>query len=96
MQVAGPIDVETDSGGIRMEQTVAAPVRAKADSGGATLRLASNGGYDLDLSSDSGRISVVPEMTVRGTISRQHTKGKVRGGGSLVDIRVDSGNIDVQ
>ena len=38
------IDAQTDSGGIRLGQTRPAPIRARADSGGVTLKLASRGG----------------------------------------------------
>jgi len=95
LNIRGAIDVSTDSGGIHMSQTAPAPVRARADSGGATLRLAPGGGYDVHLHSDSGRVQVA-EMTVHGTISEHRYEGTVRGGGPRVDIDVDSGNIDVE
>ncbi len=95
VEVAGAIDVATDSGGIRLSQTTPAPVRVRVDSGGASLKLAPSGGYDVNVSSDSGRITL-PEMAVRGTISRQRAEGKVRGGGPLVDIQVDSGNVHIE
>jgi hypothetical protein len=93
--IAGAIDVSTDSGGIRLEQTKPATIRATADSGGANVRLAPSAGYDLNVSSDSGRISV-PEMVVRGSFSRHRAEGKIRGGGPLVTISVDSGNVVVE
>ena len=95
INVAGAVDAETDSGGIRIEQTVAAPVLARADSGGANVRLAPTGGYDLNVASSSGRVTL-PEMTLSGTFSRHRAAGKVRGGGPLVDVKVDSGHIVVQ
>jgi hypothetical protein len=90
--IAGSIDAETDSGGIHIHQSSAAPIRAKADSGGVTLRLASNAGYDLSIDSDSGNISV-PEISTHGDISKHHVEGKIRGGGPLVNVRVESGNV---
>lgn len=95
IEIAGAIDVETDSGGVRLSQTTPATVRAQADSGGVSLKLAPGGGYDVNVSSGSGRITL-PEMTVRGTVSRHRAEGKVRGGGPMVDIRVDSGNIHIE
>jgi Putative adhesin len=94
-QVAGSIDAKAESGGIRVGQTRPAPIRARADSGGVTVKLASNGGYDIDAGSGSGHISV-PEMTVRGTCSPHRVEGKVRDGGPLVNVLVDSGNVTVQ
>jgi len=95
IDVAGGIDAEADSGSIRLAQTKPAPIRAKADSGGITVKLAPGAGYDVSAGSDSGRISV-PEMTVQSDFSRHHVDGKVRGGGPLVSIRVDSGSIRIE
>jgi hypothetical protein len=94
MDVAGSIDAETDSGGIRLGQITAAPIRAKADSGGVSVRLAPGAGYDVSVDSSSGHISV-PEMTVSSSFSRHHIEGKVHGGGPLIKIHVDSGTITV-
>ncbi|MGE5568316.1 MAG: DUF4097 family beta strand repeat-containing protein [Rhodospirillales bacterium] len=95
LEVGGAIDVAADSGGIRVSQTTPAPVRVRVDSGGAEVRLAPNGGYNLLVGSDSGRVDV-PELAVRGTISRNRVEGTIRGGGPQVDIRVDSGNVHIE
>ncbi len=95
LEIAGSIDAQTDSGGIRLSQTIAAPVRARADSGGASVTLASAGGYDLRVRTGSGRLRL-PEMTVRGTLSRHSAEGKVRSGGPLVDVQVSSGNVEIR
>jgi len=95
LDIAGPIDAKTDSGGLHLSQTTPAAIRARADSGGATVTLSPAGGYDVRASSSSGRI-VVPEMIVRGAFSKHKVEGKVRAGGPLVDIDVDSGNIDIR
>ena len=92
--VAGPVDIETDSGGIRVEQTKAAIIRARADSGGAQLRLARSEGYDLSLSSESGRVSA-PTLDSGSNVSRHKASGKLRGGGPTVSVEVDSGGIVV-
>jgi putative adhesin len=94
-EVAGTIDAQADSGGIRLGQTTPAPIRARADSGGVTVTLASSGGYDISAESGSGNVSV-PEMTTQGTFTPHHVEGKVRNGGPLVSIRVDSGNVNVE
>jgi hypothetical protein len=95
IDVAGGIDAEADSGSIRLAQTKPAPIHAKADSGGITVRLAPGAGYDVSAGAESGSISV-PEMTVRSEFSRHHVDGKVRGGGPLVNLRVDSGGIRIE
>jgi hypothetical protein len=93
--IAGSIDAQTDSGGIHLSQNSAAPIRAKADSGGVTVRLASNAGYDISVESESGHISV-PEISVHGDISKHHVEGRVRGGGPMVNVHVDSGNVSIE
>jgi hypothetical protein len=95
MGISGPIDIAVDSGGIQVQQNVAAPVRLRADSGGATIKLASNSGYDVRAKCDSCRISV-PKMTVSGNLSPTHVEGKIREGGPLVDVSVDSGNVTIE
>lgn len=95
LDVAGSIEAQTDSGGIQLSQTTAAPVKARADSGGATVRLAPGGGYDIRASCDSGRITV-PEMATKGPIDKHHAEGRIRGGGALVDVSVNSGNIHIE
>jgi hypothetical protein len=95
VDIAGGIDAQADSGSIRLAQTKPAPIHAKADSGGITVRLAPGAGYDVSAASESGSISV-PEMTVRSDFSRHHVDGKVRGGGPPVNVRVDSGGIRIE
>jgi hypothetical protein len=95
LEIDGSVEAQTDSGGIQVSQTTAAPVKARADSGGATVRLAPAGGYDIKASCDSGHITV-PELATKGPIDRHHAEGRVRGGGALVDISVSSGNIHIE
>ncbi|MBV9498175.1 MAG: DUF4097 family beta strand repeat protein [Acidobacteriaceae bacterium] len=93
--VAGALDVQADSGQITIGQTVAAPIRAKAGSGGVRVKLVPGAGYDVSAESDSGTISV-PEMAVNSIFSKHHIEGKIRGGGPSVSIRVDSGGITIE
>ena len=95
LDIAGAVEAKTDSGGIQISQTTPAAITAHADSGGARIKLAPTGGYDINASSSSGRMTF-PEMVVHGNLSPHHTEGKVRGGGPLVDVKVDSGNIHIE
>jgi hypothetical protein len=94
LDVAGSIEAKADSGSIHLSQTKAAPIRAHADSGGITIRLAAGAGYDANLATSSGHLSL-PEITVTGSISPHHLEGKIRGGGPLLDVHVDSGSISI-
>ena len=45
--IAGPVDAQTDSGGVRISQTKPASIRARTDSGGVQVKLVSGAGYDI-------------------------------------------------
>jgi DUF4097 and DUF4098 domain-containing protein YvlB len=93
LEIEGPIDATTDSGNIRLWQTVVKPVCAHADSGCIRVKLASGGGYSVRAHTDNGRFDF-PEMT-RQRLSRHEVEGDIRGGGSVVDLETDSGDIEV-
>jgi hypothetical protein len=104
--IGAEVRAKADSGGINI-RNVRGSLFARADSGGieamgisgpidiATIKLASNSGYDVRAKCDSCRITV-PKMTVRGNISPTHVEGKIREGGPLVDVSVDSGNVTIE
>jgi hypothetical protein len=93
LEVEGTIDATTDSGDIRLWQTAVKPVCAHADSGRIRVKLASGGGYSVRARTDHGRVDL-PEMT-RQRLSRHEFEGDIRGGGSVVDLETDSGDIEV-
>jgi Putative adhesin len=93
LDVAGDVEAATDSGDIRISQLSAAAVHAEADSGSITVKLAGEPGYNMSVRTDHGRITV-PEMEWR-TRSDQEAYGRLRGGGPVVDLETDSGDIDV-
>lgn len=93
LEIAGTIDAKTDSGDIRLSQTIVAPVCAQTDSGRIRVQLADTGGYSIRARTDNGRIDL-PVLT-RQRLSRHEVEGEIRGGGSVVDLETDSGDIDV-
>jgi hypothetical protein len=94
LEVAGALDAEASSGSLRLGQTVAAPIRVRTASGGVTVELARNSGYDLSVATGSGSMTI-PEMTVNSSFSRHHIEGKVRSGGPMVSIRTASGSVRI-
>jgi hypothetical protein len=94
MEVAGRVEAQTDSGGIRISQTQPASIQARADSGGADIALAPTGGYDITARSESGRV-MADNVTPTVKPSRGVLDGRLRGGGPLVDVRVDSGSVTI-
>lgn len=93
LEIEGTIDAKTDSGDIRLSQTVVKPVCAQADSGRIRVHLAAAGGYSVRARTDNGRIEM-PVLT-RQRLSRHELEGDIRGGGSVVDLETDSGDIEV-
>ena len=71
-------------------------IEVETGSGDITLRLPSPGGFDLNLQTASGDISIDPELTVERSIDENHLHGKVRGGGARVQITTGSGDIRVK
>lgn len=92
MEIEGTIDVKTDSGDIRLSQTMAKPICAQSDSGRIRVQLAA-GGYSVRARTDNGRVEL-PALT-RQRLSRHEFAGDVCGGGSVVDLETDSGDIEV-
>ena len=93
LEVGGTIDAKTDSGDIRLSQTIVAPICAQADSGRIRVQLAGSGGYSIRARTDNGRVEL-PVMTSQ-RLSRHQLEGDIRGGGSVVDLETDSGDIEV-
>lgn len=93
LEIAGTIDATTDSGDIQVSQTRVAAICAHADSGRIRVQLAPGGGYSVRARTDNGRVEL-PALARQRT-SRHELEGDVRGGGSVVDLETDSGDIEV-
>ncbi|HKP15396.1 MAG TPA: DUF4097 family beta strand repeat-containing protein, partial [Gemmatimonadaceae bacterium] len=92
----GPLHVRAASGDIQVEGNPAGDWDLSASSGDVRVRLPKQGGFDLDLRSNSGRIDSSIPITVSGAQSRKEVRGQVRGGGPLVHVSTSSGGIVVQ
>lgn len=95
LDIDGDIEASTDSGEIRLVQAAAGPVRAESDSGGIGVKLMPDSGYSITIETDHGRITV-PEMEWREPPSQQRVHGNLRGGGPVVDLETDHGDIDIR
>jgi DUF4097 and DUF4098 domain-containing protein YvlB len=93
--VSGMVDANTGSGDVTVEGTPGGEWKLSAGSGTIKLRLPSSAGFDLDASTSSGSISLNHSVTVSGNISRHSIHGKAGSGGSLVEIRTGSGDIEI-
>jgi DUF4097 and DUF4098 domain-containing protein YvlB len=64
-------------------------------SGKVTVRVPSGTGFDLEAHTSSGTISVEHPLTVQGKIGRRDLHGKVGNGGSVLEVKTGSGDIDI-
>jgi len=71
----------------------------RAGSGNVTLYVPSDAAFDVDISSNSGNVTLGHPVTttIEGRVreSRKSVVGKVRGGGPMVSVRTGSGNVQV-
>jgi len=91
---------ETGSGEVTAEGTMGSEWEIHTGSGNVRVRLPGNAGFDADISTSSGSVTVdAPiEMTVQGRVEdmRKSVRGKVHGGGPLLRVRTGSGDIHIE
>jgi hypothetical protein len=61
-----------------------------------TLGLPADASFDLDAHAGSGGIESAHPVTVVGSLEKRTMRGKVRGGGPLVEVRTSSGSIRIR
>lgn len=94
--IDGAARVSSSSGGVDVEGRPAGPWTIHSSSGTVVLRLPPNAAFDLDARVSSGGIDLSHPVTVSGRVDRRHVQGKVRGGGSLVEVHTSSGGIRIE
>jgi DUF4097 and DUF4098 domain-containing protein YvlB len=98
--VHGALRADAGSGDISADGTPATGWEIKTGSGNVTLRVPSDSGFDLDLSTSSGTIGVDQPvvMTVQGRVRepRRNVSGKVHGGGPPLRVYTGSGDIEIR
>ena len=93
--VFGSLRASTGSGSIRAGGNPVRDWDISTSSGSVTIDLAPDSAFDLHARTSSGRIRVDPPVEVQGIVGRNELRGKVRGGGSLVEVRTSSGGIAI-
>ena len=94
--VHGPLRVSTGSGDIRVEGTQTGDWKLEAGSGTINVRLPADAAFDFYAHTGSGHIDTQHPITMAGSLDRHELRGKVRGGGPLLQARTGSGNISIQ
>jgi DUF4097 and DUF4098 domain-containing protein YvlB len=95
-RIKGRVEANTGSGSIRASET-AAQVTARTGSGGVNIQLPASGGFDLHARTGSGQVTVNPPITMENfTGGRHDVRGKIRGGGPLLELSTGSGGVRVE
>jgi hypothetical protein len=91
--LACSVDAETSGGGIDAEiKETTKAVKLRNSGGNINLQLPANKGFDLDLDADKINVQLT---NFSGSADEDSIKGKLNGGGTLVDVRANSGKISV-
>jgi hypothetical protein len=97
--VNGGFHAEAGSGNIRGNGSPKNLWNVRTGSGNVNLRVPSDAAFDVDISANSGNVTLGHPVTttVQGRVqeSRKSVVGKVRGGGPMVSVHTGSGNIAV-
>ena len=93
--VRSMVNADTGSGDVTVEGTPGGEWKLSAGSGTIKLRIPREAGFDLDASTSSGDIELSHTVAVSGNISKHSIHGKAGNGGSLVEVRTGSGNIEI-
>ncbi len=93
--IKGSLQARTGSGHVTAGGEPSGEWNVHSSSGGITVHLTSGAAFDLEAHTSSGHITVNHPLTVTGTMSRKEIRGKVRGGGALLNLSTSSGGITV-
>jgi len=94
--VTGSLEASSGSGRIVVDGDPGGDWKIHTSSGGVTLRLGADAAFELNARTSSGTIRTDHPLTVTGTVGRRELRGKVRGGGRLIEVRTSSGDIKIQ
>jgi DUF4097 and DUF4098 domain-containing protein YvlB len=94
--IVGALRVNSDSGDVVVEGRQEGAWSLETDSGSVRISLPADAAFKLDARSISSGIYIDHPVTLQGRISENRLTGDVRGGGSLLQIRTDSGDIRIE
>jgi hypothetical protein len=79
-----------------VEGTQTGDWKLEAGSGTINVRLPADAAFDFYAHTGSGHIETAHPITMTGSLNRHELRGKVRGGGPLLQARTGSGDINIQ
>jgi len=92
----GAVHAQTGSGNITAQGDPTGEWKLHTGSGSVEVEFPPQAAYELVAHTGSGTIHTDQEMTVQGTISPRELRGKVHGGGPVVDLSTSSGSIQIR
>ncbi len=94
--VYGSLKASTGSGSIRASGNPVKEWTVHTSSGGVTLEMDPGAAFDLHARASSGHLDLNLPVEVQGKVGRKELRGRVRGGGSLVEVHTSSGSIHIR
>jgi DUF4097 and DUF4098 domain-containing protein YvlB len=91
----GPVEAHTSGGSIEVRFSGAPGGVLKTSGGSIDAEFPRDSGIFLDAKTSGGRVQVESEITIKGTMERDHIAGKINGGGPHLELRTSGGNIRV-
>jgi putative adhesin len=94
--VGGALEIESGAGSIHVQGEPKRDWRLKAGAGSIQLDVPSGSSFNLDAESGMGKVSVNDSLDLKdATVSSNRVRGKVGGGGPIVEINSGVGSIHV-
>lgn len=94
--VDGAARISSASGSVTVTGRPSGAWSIHSASGRVRLSLPADAAFDLDARSNSGGVDTSHPVTMTGSIEKHTVRGKVRGGGPLVDVRSSSGSVTIR
>ncbi len=91
--VKGGLRARTGSGNVTADGDATSDWSVETGSGDVNVSLPQNARFELAASTGSGDLSIGREITMSGNMDKHRIRGKVNGGGPLVQLETSSGNI---
>jgi DUF4097 and DUF4098 domain-containing protein YvlB len=93
---AGVVRVKSGAGSIKVEGIPGGTWRLDTGLGNVTVRMESTASFDLRAKTGLGSIHSRHPIEIRDALMSSEARGKVRGGGPLIDISTSAGSIHIE